>query len=411
MLTNQLSQVRAGVSIVAAIAFSAVLTSCGGSSGATPPSQFSTLAGAQRALPIEPLAASHSYRTVYNFGNSPDGTNPVAPLLNINGILYGTTYFGGMQNSGTIYRVTTAGAESVLYSFGNGSDGLRPSAGFINVNGTLYGTTTTSNNVAKCGNVYSTTTAGLEKVLYFFDFPPDGCQPMFGPLTNVNGVLYGTTYRGGSGTNGVIFRVSTASGAEKVLHTFAGAPNDGANPAASLLYVAGTLYGTTQHGGKRDMGTVFSRSSTGTMKILHSFAGGSDGKNPDSGLIYMNGLLYGTTFSGGTTNYGTIFSVTTAGVEKVVHTFHASEGRNPYSKPIAVNGALYGTTSQGGLFGGGTVYKLTTAGTLTVWHAFGAVNDGDTPYAHLINVNGMLYGTTFYGGTSHGSGTVFAIAP
>jgi uncharacterized repeat protein (TIGR03803 family) len=57
------------------------------------------------------------------------------------------------------------------------------------------------------------------------------------------------------------------------------------------------------------------------------------------------------------------------------------------------------------------VYKLTTAGTLTVFHAFGQIGDGATPYARLIDVNGTLYGTTYYGGTSHGSGTVFAIAP
>ena len=411
MLTSQSLRVRVGATTLAAIALSFAAAGCGGHSGATPPSQIAAAARPQGALPIEPGAAFHNYRTVYNFGNAPDGTNPVAPLLTINGTLYGTTTFGGMHDFGTVYSVTPAGSESVLYSFGGGTDGEQPAAGLIDVNGTLYGTTSTSNNVAECGAVYSVTTAGAEKVLYFFDLPPDGCHPIFGSLTNANGVLYGTTYRGGdSSGNGVVFNV-TVAGLEKVKHIFAGATSDGANPAGGLLDVGGTLYGTTQHGGKHDLGTVFSRSPTGTMKILHSFAGGNDGKDPDAGVIDVNGTLYGTTFDGGKNNDGTVFSVTTAGVERIVHAFRASDGRNPFSKPVAVNGNLYGTTSAGGTLGGGTVYKLTMAGTLTVLHPFGKTGDGSAPQARLVDVNGTLYGTTSLGGSSHGSGTVFAISP
>ncbi len=70
---------------------------------------------------------------------------------------------------------------------------------------------------------------------------------------------------------------------------------------ASLIDVEGTLYGTTAGGGKYGGGTVFSITTTGTKHILHNFgtAIGTDGSDPEASLIYVNGTLYGTTAAGG----------------------------------------------------------------------------------------------------------------
>ncbi|HEX3458273.1 MAG TPA: choice-of-anchor tandem repeat GloVer-containing protein, partial [Candidatus Baltobacteraceae bacterium] len=46
-------------------------------------------------------------------------------------------------------------------------------------------------------------------------------------------------------------------------------------------------------------GTVFSVTTTGSEKVLHSFAEGSDGQGPSAPLIDVNGTLYGTTYYGG----------------------------------------------------------------------------------------------------------------
>ncbi len=62
------------------------------------------------------------------------------------------------------------------------------------------------------------------------------------------GNLYGTTGAGGANGNGAVFKL-TPSGAETILHFFAGTA-DGANPGASLLMdEAGNIYGTTRDGG------------------------------------------------------------------------------------------------------------------------------------------------------------------
>jgi uncharacterized repeat protein (TIGR03803 family) len=323
----------------------------------------------------------------------------------------------------TAQRVPSEASYRVLYGFAGGSDGANPPAGLVNVNGVLFGTTRTGGaskcySGAGCGTIFSISKTGPEKMLYRFAGRPDGALPYAG-LLKVNGTLYGTTSNGGLGA-GTVYSIST-TGSENVLHSFAGG-SDGAYPEASLVDVNGTLYGTTVSGGGNGCnlgcGTVYSISTTGSEKVLHRFAGGSNGAYPEASLVDVNGTLYGTTFSGGTycRDYcGTVFSITTAGTEHVLHSFGSGDdGAGPEAGLIDVNGTLYGTTYRGGVPcstpGCGTVYSISTTGSEKVLYSFTGHNDGRLPEASLINVNGTLYGTTTNGG-SHGYGTVFALRP
>jgi uncharacterized repeat protein (TIGR03803 family) len=71
--------------------------------------------------------------------------------------------------------------------------------------------------------------------------------------------------------------------AYSVLYSFE-VPPDGRHPAAGLIDVRGTLYGTTPNGGAYGDGTVFSITTGGTQKVLHSFKG-TNGRYPVGGLI------------------------------------------------------------------------------------------------------------------------------
>jgi uncharacterized repeat protein (TIGR03803 family) len=103
-----------------------------------------------------------------------------------------------------------------------------------------------------------------------------------------------------------------------------------------LIDVEGTMYGTTLHGGVSDYGTVFSVTTTGEEKVLHSF-NGFDGANPYSVLLDVRGTLYGTTLGGGTSANGTLFSVTTDGPEKVLYSFlGGSDGNFPQGTLVDV---------------------------------------------------------------------------
>lgn len=182
-------------------------------------------------------------------------------------------------------------------------------------------------------------------------------------LIEVEGKLYGTTESGGTYGYGTVFRI-TLSGREKVLYSFGPSSSDGAFPEAGLIDLGGTLYGTTYNGGTHGDGTVFSVTLSGTEKVLHSFGGyfyGRDGALPTASLTKVKGMLYGTTVSGGANSAnegGTVFSVTTTGVEKVLHSFRNGDGSGPYASLINVNGTLYGTTQTGGTYGDGAVFAL-----------------------------------------------------
>jgi len=57
----------------------------------------------------------------------------------LKGTMYGTTYLGGgAYDSGTFFSITPNGTETVLHSF---CDGCYPSTRVIDVNGVLCGTT------------------------------------------------------------------------------------------------------------------------------------------------------------------------------------------------------------------------------------------------------------------------------
>ena len=129
-----------------------------------------------------------------------------------------------------------------------------------------------------------------------------------------------------------------------MLYSFGTNPNDGEYPAAALINVQGSLYGTTPSGGD-DSGTVFSITTDGFEKVVHSFAqSGSDGSGPAAALTNVKGALYGTTQAGGVNNVGTVFKLTKGGKETVVHSFAKGGGVDPVAGVIAVNGTLYGTT-------------------------------------------------------------------
>jgi uncharacterized repeat protein (TIGR03803 family) len=319
----------------------------------------------------------------------------------------------------TAERTRVPAAYGVIYSFkGPSGDGAFPASGLIHLKGTLYGTTVDGGPYTStcyrlgCGTVYAISASGNETVLHNFGGSGDGETPA-ATLINVKGTLYGTTIEGGTDSYGTVFSITT-SGAESVLYSFKG-NGDGAYPYEGLIDVNGTLYGTTHAGGSEcystGCGTVFKITTSGKEKVVYSFKGGSgDGAAPEAGLTDVNGTLYGTTYEGGPNDEGTVFSIKTSGKEALLHSFGGyGDGANARAGVIDVNGTFYGTTYDGGANDEGTVFSIKTSGKETVLHSFPAGSgDGFSPKAALVNVKGTLYSTTDHGGVD-GFGTVFAI--
>jgi uncharacterized repeat protein (TIGR03803 family) len=374
---------------------------------------------------VAPAAQAQTFNVLYSFTGGADGGASYAGLVrDSQGNLYGTTTSGGAglfgcpQACGTVFKLDTAGNETVLHNFGEtGSDGQAPYYGYLvrDGAGNLYGTASYG-GAHGAGTIFRVSPSGKE---VFFSFNgANGGFPFAGLVRDAAGNLYGTTYVRGSGCPpygcGTVFKVSS-KGKETVLHNFTGAP-DGNNPFAGLvLDSAGNLYGTTATGGL-GIGTVFKVDPTGAETVLYSFTGGADGGLPFAGLVRdSSGNLYGTCSIGGTFGSGTVFKVDSTGTETVLYTFCSQSGCTDGSEPYATlvrdsAGNLYGTTFGGGADDVGTVFKLDKTGKETVLYSFTGGYDGGFPYAGLLRDSaGNLYGTT--SNFALGWGTVFEITP
>ena len=367
-------------------------------------------------------------KVLYSFGSyTGDALWPYAGLvMDTEGNLYGTTYGGGTYGLGTVFKLTPDGSETLLYSFGSQSgDGEYPEAGLIiDKKGNLYGTTYRGGTNSD-GTVFKVTSAGVETVLYSFGGSAgDGEWPVGGLIMDKKGNLYGTTSYAGAYGGGTVFKV-TPAGIETVLYNFGSIP-DGNTPWAGLIMdKAGNLYGTTFYGGVYNMGTVFKLTPGAVETVLYSFDGWSgDGQYPLSGLVMdTKSNLYGTTEQGGAYGDGTVFKLASAGTESILYSFgsHPGDGANayPYAGPIRdKKGNLYGTTIFGGADNDGLVYEISPpakkggAWTETILYTFtGEPGDGERPFGGLVmDANDNLYGTTYYGGATN-NGTVFELTP
>jgi uncharacterized repeat protein (TIGR03803 family) len=324
--------------------------------------------------------------TLYNFGGAPDGASPEGDLLvDPSGTVYGMTSKGGVTGGacgasgcGVVFKVTASGQETVLYSFTGGADGATPHAGLLfDKLGFLYGTTFAGGTGGN-GVVFKLDNSGKETVLYSFMGGADGSQPFGSLLLDGAGNLYGTTSAGGTSGNGVVFKLDT-SGVETVLYNFAGAATDGAKPTGGLLQDgSGNFYGTTSTGGilhcgrgGSGCGTVFKLDSAGTESVLYAFTGGDDGPDaasPRTNLVLDTaGNLYGTTLAGGPGPCYTVASM-------------------PPLPP--------------GHIPCGTVFRVDASGKETILHSFTGGKDGASPQADLfLDGEGNVFGTTYEGGS------------
>jgi uncharacterized repeat protein (TIGR03803 family) len=373
------------------------------------------------ALPIQ----AQTFNVIHPFAGS-DGSGPLAGLaIDSKQNLYGTTSSGGEHGSGVVFKTTTSGQEEVLYNFGSASnDGESPESSLIfDAAENLYGTTL-SGGASGSGTVFKLTQKGVETVLYSFADGADGANPEARLAMDKFGNLYGTTTAGGVSGEGTVFEISKA-GQHIVLYSFGGG-TDGTVPVAGVtLDAKGNLYGTTSTGGSYGYGTVYElkrlRSGWGE-RILHNFQMLTDGGTPYAGLILdPSGNLFGAATDGGdgSGGGGTIFELTPSGNNwkfQVVYGL-AGWGISGAFRDIlfdAASGVLYGTTHCDGAYSDGTVWELTpSAGTwsYTELYTFTGQDDGLYIFSNLISdKSGNLYGTASEGG-ANGVGVIFEVTP
>jgi uncharacterized repeat protein (TIGR03803 family) len=161
--------------------------------------------------------------TVLHSFTGTDGEDPEGELLAVNGTFYGTTYLGGSNGDGK---------ESIAYDLGNGTDGKDPDLFTLTpFDGRLYGTTALGGPHGQ-GVVFVIFPGGVARTMYNVgDHLTDGKSQAAGVVAYRN-ALYGTSFAGGAGGQGTIYRVSKGGG-ETVLYAFTG--NDGGGSLSRLV--------------------------------------------------------------------------------------------------------------------------------------------------------------------------------
>jgi len=414
-------------------------------------------------------AEAQTYTVLHAFGGGTDGAVPGPVISDEEGTLYGATYAGGIvscgeDTCGTVFKVDSAGNETILYRFEGGNNGYGPFAGLArDARGTLYGTTQGNGVVGGAAVVFKVDSDGNEIT---YDIAGANACCFDSPVAvDAEGNIYGMSpYGGKPNCNlvngglgcGTLFKI-TPSGKFKVLHVFKG--QDGIQPEGGVVLDAqGNIYGVAAYGGKlkceypgwgreaeEGCGTIYKLEPSGRFTILHTFTGPGDGSDPMGLIIDSAGNLYGIADAGGDTikktnweyGLGTVFKVDTSGKFSVLYTFQPCT--NPPCSDGKVRNSLYAShlarDSEGNLYGieevnncayaGGCIFKVDTKGKITDLYNF-TQNQSGAPAFFLsmglvLGSDGDFYGSTPIGGSAQpecsdngftqGCGSVFHLVP
>lgn len=390
---------------------------------------------------LQATASASTERALWSFGGTGDGRGPTGNLImDAAGNFYGVTILGGAYNMGTVFELSPNGnggwTETVLYSFGSqNGDGLQPTSGLVmDGNGNLYGTTEFG-GANQTGTVFELSPASgsgwSETVIYTFGphGKGDGYYPASDLALDAQGNLFGTTFGGGAIGEGAVYELSASSArwTETLLHSFPSSAKDGFNPETGILLgeIQTHLYGSTSTG--VEDGTMYRLwfiNDDWVEKTIHDFDFSDGGGSQTGGDLVMDGSLniYGASNNAGANGTGSVWEMayhpTRMRSFSLLYSFGvdgSGDGTHPQSGVIVgTNGTVYGTTGFGGTNNDGIVFALTKSQNTwqeTILYSFTGGSDGSAPVGQLIqDKQGNLYGVGLEGGT-HGGGVVFEVSP
>lgn len=359
------------------------------------------------ALTVVQSVSAQTYTTLYRFNSA----RIYSEVLVSGNCLYGTTWQGGNNGDGSIFRLNTDGSGFTnLYNFPYVNYPYSvdsPFAGLALSASTLYGTAGMSDATPYNDAIFAINTNGSNYTnLYFFPanylYGSGTVVTVSSSLVLQGDTLYGQSVSSGKWDEGCVFSINT-NGAFSDLHDFPPA-NTLPDYQGSVAVSGNALFGATSTGGGAGVGCVYSMSTNGSnFNVLYNFTNGVDGASPGGGVILSAGVLYGTTISGGSGGGGTVFSIKTNGaVFKIIHSFTNLDGEAPLCRLVLSDNTLYGTTDYGGISNAGTIFSVNTDGSgFTLLHSFTDDADGVNPAAGVTICGNILYGTTANNQSGH----------
>lgn len=324
-----------------------------------------------------------------------------------NGKLYGLTNRGGAIGYGVLFEYDyITETFTKLIDFDRFNNGSAPTILVEVENGIMYGTTS-AGGINDSGTIfkYTIATNTLEKK-FDFNSGTSGSSLGLSLMLASNGNLYGLTRFGGLNNRGVLYEYNINT--ETFTKKFDLTTELGSTPSGRLLEVTNNkLYGFTNTGGANNDGVMFEfdiANNTYTKKF--DFEISSSGRNPKGAFVKAsNGKLYATAQYGGLGAAGTLFEydAQTNDFQKKLDFNYAENGygfRAGFTKGL--NGKLYITTSAGGLYAAyGTLLEYNPDDNTLVKKFdfnYNEAPQSSTDASVLYASNGKIYGVSTYMG-------------
>ena len=396
---------------------------------------YGTTTGGTTNGSVFKLTTNGVFTLLHAFAGGAEGKQPWGGVTFANdGNLYGTTSTNGANGCGTVFRCATNGTFATVYSFGAGGpgnvDAKYPRAGLtLGFDGMLYGTTI-GGGASSSGTVYRITTNGVETVLFSFAGDIDGSRPFSSVTRASDGSYWGcTTAGGGAAGLGTIFELQVP-----VTITVVGTPAGSGTVGGGGTYYAGdtmTLYGYPTYGwaltnwndGSTDnpytltvppVSTAYTGTfvlAHGTITVLANPAAGGIADGTGTYLVDSNVVISATAAS------GYVFVDWSDGVTASSRYVKVPTNAATYYANFIPTGAPPATVSVtlrsnppqvGSVSGGGTALMVGSARQLSATPAwanwvFSSWSDGNTDNPRIITVPGSnvtyLANFTLTGGT------------
>ena len=342
--------------------------------------------------------------------NVTDGGRPWGRLFqDTDGVIYGTTQYGGIYSGGTVFRINPDGSDYRIIQNLSGSptNAAQPQSGVIVASdGKLYGTSTYGGNIDQ-GTIFTLNKDGTDyEVLRRFSlWGREGAGPLGAIIQARDGFLYGTTSRGGSNEFGTLYRLNRDGTGHTVIKSFAYNKQDGGVPLTGVIEgTDGILYGTTALGGSNMVGTVYRINKDGTgYKVLHHFVvGWPEANKPITRLLEASdGFLYGVARKSGSDTYfklsktGSSFQI----IQQSIVPFETHVRGSELNE--APGGYLYGSSRDYYSEFTGRILRTDKSETSTETLAYFPATNGQS-IANHPSLEGLMRGTngSFYGAAS-----------
>ena len=241
----------------------------------------------------------------------------------------------------------------------------------------------------------------------------NGTEPRNGVILDSSGNIFGTAGYGGDNNRGTVYEVVKGTNTIKALTSFGGG-SPGAYPSGNIaMDGGGNIYGTTESGGKADLGIIYKLASgTSTVTTLATFDRGKYGARAGGLVSDGSGNLYGGIYYGGPSDYSAVYELLNgSNAVTTLASFSSIGGISALT--LDGSGNIFGTTFFGGAlnnrnsYGNGSIFEITKgSGTVTTLASFNGTN-GYTPLGGItFDGDGNMFGTTQFGGAFN-KGTIF----